>query len=66
MAGLFHAELMREVSMTLSAQQIIDSFERLPEPEKQKLGHEILRVASNFRFLLSRMKNLSSRRKTFF
>jgi chorismate-pyruvate lyase len=43
MAGLFHPELMREVSMTLSAQQIIDAFERLPEPEKQTVAHEILR-----------------------
>lgn len=29
--------------MTLSAQQIIDSFERLPESEKQKVTYEILR-----------------------
>jgi hypothetical protein len=29
--------------MTLSAQQIIDSFERLPESEKQKVAYEILR-----------------------
>jgi hypothetical protein len=43
MAGLFHTELMREVNMTSSAQQIIDSFERLPVPEKQKVPHEILR-----------------------
>ena len=28
--------------MTLSAQQIIDSFERLPESEKQKVMVEIL------------------------
>lgn len=29
--------------MTLSAQQIIDSFERLPESEKQEVTYEILR-----------------------
>jgi len=29
--------------MTLSAQQIIDSFERLPESEKQRVTYEILR-----------------------
>ena len=29
--------------MTLSAQQIIDSFDRLPESEKQKVAYEILR-----------------------
>ena len=29
--------------MTLSVQQIIDSFERLPDPEKQKVAYEILR-----------------------
>jgi hypothetical protein len=29
--------------VTLSAQQIIDSFEQLPELEKQKVAYEILR-----------------------
>ena len=29
--------------MTLSAQQIIESFEHLPESEKQKVAYEILR-----------------------
>jgi hypothetical protein len=29
--------------VTLSAQQIIDSFERLSEPEKRKVTYEILR-----------------------
>ena len=29
--------------MTLSMQQIIDSFERLPDSEKQKVAYEILR-----------------------
>jgi hypothetical protein len=29
--------------MTLSAQQIIDSFDRLSEPEKEKVAYEILR-----------------------
>ncbi len=29
--------------MTLSMQQIIDSFERLPDCEKQKVAYEILR-----------------------
>ena len=34
--------------MTRSAQQIIDSFERLPESEKQKVAHEILRRSIHF------------------
>ena len=29
--------------MALSAQQIIESFEGLPEPEKQRVAYEILR-----------------------
>ena len=29
--------------MTLSAQQIIESFEHLPESEKQRVAYEILR-----------------------
>ena len=35
--------LLEEVAMTLSVKQIIDSFERLPDPEKQKVAYEILR-----------------------
>jgi hypothetical protein len=34
--------------MTLSAQQIIDSFERLPESEKRKVTYEILRRSIQF------------------
>jgi hypothetical protein len=36
-------KLTPEVNMTLSTEQIIDAFERLPEPEKQKVAYEILR-----------------------
>jgi hypothetical protein len=33
----------QEINVTLSAQQIIESFEHLPESEKQKVAYEILR-----------------------
>ncbi|MDR3554228.1 MAG: hypothetical protein P4L55_05705 [Syntrophobacteraceae bacterium] len=36
--------------MTLSAQHIIDSFERLPESEKRKVTCEILRRSVQFEF----------------
>jgi hypothetical protein len=34
---------LQEINVTLSAQQIIESFEHLPESEKQKVAYEILR-----------------------
>jgi len=37
--------------MTLSMQQIIDSFERLPDTEKQKVAYEILRRSAHFEVL---------------
>jgi hypothetical protein len=40
---LFHNGPMQEAQMSLSAQQIIDSFEDLPESEKQMVAYEILR-----------------------
>jgi hypothetical protein len=35
--------LLEEAAMNLSMQQIIDSFELLPDSEKQKVAFEILR-----------------------
>jgi hypothetical protein len=40
---LFRNGFTLEVNMSLSAQQIIDSFEGLPESEKQRVAYEILR-----------------------
>jgi hypothetical protein len=38
----------REANMTLSARQIIDSFEQLPASEKQRVAFEILRRSAQF------------------
>jgi hypothetical protein len=38
-----YKEFLQEKNMALSAQQIIESFEALPESEKQKVAYEILR-----------------------
>jgi hypothetical protein len=44
--GLIRSSL-EEINVTLSAQQIIESFEHLPEPEKQRVAYEILRRSVN-------------------
>ena len=39
----FQEAFCEEINMTLSAQQIIESFDHLPESEKQRVAYEILR-----------------------
>ena len=51
--------------MALSAQQIIESFEGLPESEKQRVAYEILRRSVYLDVPPSLMRSLSLQPKTF-